>query len=270
MYKQMKRKLVPLLIICSLILTFLCSCGQEKEDNTEYVAVVSAMDNEIDLLIKEAEIDRVDKISEENYYVGKLSGKPVVIVKSGIGKIRAASVITSLFDNYKISKLIFTGIAGGVADEVKVLDEVVATRLLEHDYGIMSNEGFVWRSGDPGFGNQDGVYYFCDSEMVELAYSAAVSVVGEDRSFKGTIATGDQFIASEEYVERLRRDHDAYACEMEGAAVAVVCIKYRVPFVVIRALSDKADGNAHESYENFGDIAANNSSRIVIKLLQSL
>lgn len=68
----------------------------------------------------------------------------------------------------------------------------------------------------------------------------------------------------------LRDEYDAYACEMEGAAIAVVCIKYKTPFVVIRALSDKADGNAHESYENFGDVAGDNSSRIVIKMLDSI
>ena len=71
-------------------------------------------------------------------------------------------------------------------------------------------------------------------------------------------------------MEKLRKDYDAYACEMEGASVAVVCAKYDTPFVVIRALSDKADGNAHDSYENFGNTAADNSSRIVINILDSI
>ena len=94
--------------------------------------------------------------------------------------------------------------------------------------------------------------------------------MGEEHVFKGTVATGDQFIANSEYVAKLQSDYNAYACEMEGAAAAVVCIKYETPFVVIRALSDKADGNAHESYENFGDEAANHSSRIVIKMLDAI
>ena len=86
----------------------------------------------------------------------------------------------------------------------------------------------------------------------------------------GRYAAGDQFIASEEYVNYLKTEYDAYACEMEGAAVAAICIKYQIPFVVIRALSDKADGNAHESYDNFIDIAGGNSCRIVMKFLKSL
>lgn len=202
------------------------------------------MDNEINLLLKEVKIDHIDTIAGVEYHVGSLHGQPVVITRAGIGKIRVASCVTALLINYPISKAIFTGIAGGVADEVKVLDEVIATRLVEHDYGILSNEGFVWRSGDPGFGGEPGVYYDCDTKLVEIAYNAAVEVMGKEHVYKGTIATGDQFIANSEYVEKLRNDYDAYACEMEGAAAAVVCNKYEVPFVVIRALSDKADGNA--------------------------
>ena len=253
-----------------MLAVFVCGCAPKSEEPTEYIGIVSAMDNEIAILLKEAKIDRVDTIADVEYHVGSLHGQPVVIARAGIGKIRAASGITAMLMKYPISEVIFTGIAGGVADETQVLDEVIATRLVEHDYGILSNNGFEWRSGDPGNGDEAGIYYDCDPELVKLAYDAAVEVVGEDHVFKGTIATGDQFVANSEFVEKLRRDHDAYACEMEGAASAVVCIKYKTPFVVIRALSDKADGKAHDSYGNFGDIAADNSSHIVIKMLEYL
>ena len=265
----MRKKLPILLLVCAMLSVFICGCAPKTEKPVEYIGIISAMDNEIDLLLEEAEIDRVDTIADVEYHVGSLHGQPVVITRSGIGKIRAASGVTAMLSNYQISKVIFTGIAGGVADETAVLDQVVATRLVEHDYGILSNDGFEWRSGDPGLGGEQGVYYECDPQLVQLAYDAAVEVVGEDHVFKGTIATGDQFIANSEYVEKLRNDYDAYACEMEGAAIAVVCIKNKTPFVVIRALSDKADGNAHDSYENFGERAADNSSRIVIKMLDS-
>lgn len=265
----MKRKLFALFLVGMLLLGCLCGCGGNS-GQTEYVGIISAMDNEIETLLNEAEIARVDTVAGTQYHVGVLRGQPVVITRSGIGKIRAASGVTTLLDRYPVSKVIFTGIAGGVADGMQVLDEVVATRLLEHDYGALSNDGFVWRSGDPGFGDQAGVYYDCDPYLVELAYDAAAEVVGEEHAHKGTIATGDQFVASEEYVERLRADYDACACEMEGAAIAVVCLKYETPFVVIRALSDKADGKAHDSYENFGEAAAANSSGIVLKMLESM
>ena len=266
----MIKKLTALFLVCVTFSTLFCGCAKKSEAPTEYIGIISAMDNEIDLLLKEAVIDRVDTVADVKYHVGSLHGHPVVITRSGIGKVRAASGITTMLNTYQISKVIFTGIAGGVADEPQVLDEVIATRLVEHDYGVYSNDGFRWRSGDPGFGGEPGLYYDCDPQLIQLAYDAAVDVVGKDHVFKGTIATGDQFIANSEYVQKLRNDYDAYACEMEGAAAAVVCIRYETPFVVIRALSDKADGNAHESYENFGNNAADHSSRIVLKMLDAV
>ena len=171
---------------------------------------------------------------------------------------------------YPISKVIFTGIAGGVGDETRVLDQVIATRLVQHDYGYITNDGFEWSSSVLGEEAGEKEFYLCDPELVELAYQAAVQTLGASHVFKGTIATGDQFVASEEYVRKLQRDFDAIACEMEGASVAAVCSEYQVPFVVIRAMSDKADGNAHESFDNMADLAADNSCRIVLQMIDSM
>ena len=258
-------------ILAALVVLGVCfSSGCKKQENATYIAIISAMDNEIADLLKKADIKRVDNISGGEYHVGTLCGKNVVITKAGIGKIRTSSGATKLFENYDISKVIFTGIAGGVSDETKVLDEVIATDLVEHDYGIIMSDGFIWRSGDPGYGNEEGLYYHCDETLVNLAYTSAVEVLGADHVFKGTIATGDQFVASESYVEKLKNDYNALACEMEGAAVAVVCENYGKPYVVLRALSDKADGKAHESYSDFANVAADNSCKIVLKLLEKI
>ena len=254
------------LILALLVAIFLFT-GCAPKGDVERIGIISAMDNEINVLLKEADIEKVDLIGGMEYHVGKLRGKNVIITRAGIGKVRASSGVTAMLIKYNISKVLFTGIAGGVADEPQVLDEIVATRLVEHDYGIISNDGFLWVSGDPGISREAGEYYYCDKALVELAYKAAVETVGKEHVFKGTIATGDQFIASEEYVRRLKEEYNAYACEMEGASVGAICIKYGKPFVVIRALSDKADGKAHSSYKNFGDIAGANSSHIVLKML---
>ena len=160
----------------------------------------------------------------------------------------------------------FSGSMAGVGDETEVLDVVIATDLVQHDFGQVTNDGFEWSDF---YGGEEG-HYSCDQDLVSLACECAASVVGEDHVFKGTIATGDQFIASEEYVKKLQKDFDALACEMEGASIAAVCTQYEKPFVVIRAMSDKADGNAPESIENMGDIAADNSSRIVIQMLSEM
>ena len=266
----MKRLVVLLLLLVFLVIG-LCACDNKTEDNKGYVGIVSAMDNEISALLEEANIEREDEIGGVTYHVGTLRGQNVVIARSGIGKVRASSVATTMLNKYNIQKIIFTGIAGGVKDNTEILDVIISTRLVEHDYGTWTNDGFVWTSGDPGMGIEPGEYYIATPEMVELAYNSAIEVLDDEYEvYKGTIATGDQFIASEAVCERLRADYDAYACEMEGASVAVICIRYNIPFVVIRALSDKADGAAHENYEDFGDIAAENSSKIVLKMLEKM
>ena len=251
-----------------LLSPLLIGCNSSKKS---YIGIISAMDNEIDLLLEEAKIDRKDEIGGTTYHIGTLHNKNVIIAKSGIGKVYASCATTVLLDRYNISNVIFTGIAGGVKEETEVLDEVIATRLVEHDYGSINNDGFVWTGGDPGkLEPAEGDYYYCDEGLVDLAYNASVEVMGENHTYKGTIATGDQFIASSSYVELLKTKFNAYACEMEGASVAKVCDEFDTPYVVIRALSDLADGNAHESYEDFGDLAAYHSSRIVLKMIDNL
>lgn len=265
----MKKRFTVFVMACVVMALLLGGCWNDSGNQTKYIGIISAMDNEINTLLKEADIDHVDTVAKVKYHVGTLHGQPVIITRAGIGKVRASSGVTTLLNKYAISKVLLTGIAGGVADDTKVLDEVIATRLVEHDYGIVTNEGFKWRSGDPGVGDKEGEYYESDPKLVDLAYKASVAVVGKKNTHKGVIATGDQFVASEDYVSRLQKEYNAYACEMEGASVAAVCLQYKKPFVVIRALSDKADGKAHGNYKNFGDIAGENSSKILIKMLDS-
>ena len=261
------KRTVISIIICALAAILLISgCGAKKEAETTYTGIISAMDNEISLLLKEADIDHVDNIGGVDYHVGKLNGEDVVIAKAGIGKVMSSSGVTTMLNNYKISRVLFTGIAGGVGNDTQVLDEVVATGLVQHDFGMTTDDGFKWYEGYDDLKK----FYECDEDLVNIAYNAAVEVVGEEHAFKGTIATGDQFIASEKYVKTLQEEFDALACEMEGAAVAMVCEEYDVPYVVIRAMSDKADGKAHETYENMADIAADNSSRILIRMMEDL
>ena len=255
------RFITIIMIVCLLA----CHVGL-AEESRQYIGIISAMQNEIELLLSEAEIDHIDTVGGVDFNVGTLCGKPVVIAQAGIGKILSAAGTAAMLNRYPICSVLFTGIAGGVGDETKVLDVVVATKLVQHDYGQITNDGFEWLEvydGEKG-------YYPCDEGLVKLAYDAAVDVVGGDHVFQGIVASGDQFIASEEYVKRLQENHNALACEMEGASIAMVCERYDVPFVVIRTMSDKADGLAHETYDNMADIAADNSCKIVLKMLEGI
>ncbi len=262
---QRMQYFVVMIVIVATVLVG-CATVPATQNTTAPIGIISAMSSELQLLLDTAEIDYTDKIGGVEYHVGTLAGKDVVLVKAGVGKILASASAATLINEYNVSAIIFTGIAGGVADETKVLDMVISTDLVVHDYGTVTNDGFVWR---PNSGTIEGMIP-ADQALIDAAFAAAVSVVGPENTFKGNIATGDQFVSSEWYVTELQDKFNSYACEMEGAAVALVAYQYNVPFVVIRCMSDKADGQAHASMDNFGQKAADNSASIVITMLGTL
>ena len=249
-------------LLCCLLLCLVLVPLAFAEDSR--IGIISAMDSEVALLLKNAEIERVDTVGGVDFNVGTLCGQPVVIARVGIGKILAAAGTATMLNNYEISEVLFTGVAGGVGDDTSVLDVVIGTRLIQHDYGQMTNDDFVRFAEDEDVG-----YIPCDEGLVQSAFNAAVEVVGADHVFQGVIASGDQFVASEAYVDKLQKEYNAIACEMEGTSIALVCSQYDVPFVVIRTMSDKADGAAHETYENMMEIAADNSSSIIMEMLKA-
>ena len=259
----MKKVLIVFLCLCLCLSSALASEAPEEESR---IGILSAMDNEVQLLLSRAEIERVDTVGGVDFHVGTLCGQPVVIARAGIGKVLAASGTATMLNRYPISAVIFTGIAGGVGDRTRVLDIVIGTRLVQHDYGMQKQDGFEWAATSGGI---EG-YYYSNPSLVASAYRAAVATVGRDHAFMGVIATGDQFIASGTYVRFLQSSFGAIACEMEGASVAAVCEQFRVPYVVIRCMSDKADGSAQTSMENFGDDAANRSGSIVMRMLSGM
>ena len=257
----MKNRITVLLVLITLFALPLSAAGNGP------IGIITAMSNELSLLLENADIEETRTIGGVDYNIGTLEGQDVVLVKAGIGKIMAAAGAATLINEFDVSSIIFTGIAGGVGDETEVMDIVVSTDLAVHDYGNINNDGFVWGAVA---GTDENGRIPADPGLTELAYDSAVKVVGEDSAFKGTIATGDQFVASESYVKVLQDRFNALACEMEGAAVALVAYSYDVPFVVIRCISDKADGLAHDTYANFGDTAADNSATIVMTMLESM
>ena len=267
---MLHRKWISLFIVLVLMLTFGgFAFGETAADapaQPKCIGIISAMQNEVDLLISKADIERIETVGKVDFHIGTLCGLPVVVAKAGVGKVQAASGMAAMLNRYPVTEVIFTGVAGGVGDETQVLDEVIATRLIQHDFGQITADGFEWFAGTDG----EGDYCDCDPGLVSIAYDAAAAELGEAHVFKGIIASGDQFIASEAHVKKLQDDFNAIACEMEGAAIAAVCRNYDIPFVVIRCMSDKADGKAHESYENLVDLAANQSSRIVLRMLQAI
>lgn len=267
--KKLKRTL-PILL--SLVLVTSCASVTEPNHSpvantveTQPLGIMSAMDVELNYLLAQADISEVVSIGGNDFNIGTLEGQDVVIVKAGIGKSLSAATTAIMCNEFNVSSIVFTGIAGGVAPQVEVADVVISTNVFFHDYGYLGNDDKIDLKSD----FLAMVNVAADPELEKQAYKAAVEVVGESHVFEGVIATGDQFMANQKYVDYLYKDYNAYAVEMEGASVGYVASKYNVPFVVIRSLSDKADGLAHESYENWYQVVSDNSGKIVMQFMKN-
>lgn len=257
------------LVLLSLGLVTSCSSVANSDSaivsKKQPLGIMSAMDVELNYLLSQADINEVISIGGNDFNIGTLEGQDVVIVKAGVGKSLSAAATAIMCNEFNVSAIVFTGIAGGVAPQVDIADVVISTNVFFHDYGYLGNNNKIDLNTD--FITK--VDIAADPELEKQAYEAAVEVLGEDRVFEGAIATGDQFMANKKYVDYLYKDYNAYAVEMEGASVGYVASKYSVPFVLIRSLSDKADGLAHESYDNWYQIVSDNSGKIVMQFMKN-
>ncbi|MGL6166971.1 MAG: 5'-methylthioadenosine/adenosylhomocysteine nucleosidase [Fusobacteriaceae bacterium] len=226
------------------------------------IAIIGAMDSEIKILLSEMKEVKKEERATVVFYEGKLLNKDVVVFKSGIGKVNAAMSTTIAMEEYDVNKIIFTGVAGAINKNLNITDVVISDYLVQHDYDTTifgSKKGAVPGSVDTKF--------FADKKLINIAKNSAQKVLGKNKVYIGTIATGDQFIADKKTVAALETDFGAWAVEMEGAAVAHVANLYKTPIVVIRSMSDKADGSAHMNYNDFVKVAADNSAKIVMNML---
>ena len=227
------------------------------------IGILSAMQEEFDLLLSEVKNPRTTSLGMREYIEGTLYGKDVVLVFSQWGKTASASTTANLINVFKIDQLIFTGVAGGLADTAKIGDIVIARRLLQHDvdaspfmrryyvplvgaYGIATDEKL---SDELACAAQDFVdnisRYISDEDRAEFSLSNVLV-------HRKNIATGDQFIKSSDVRNRIMEDlPDMYAVEMEGAAVAQVCWEHKIPFAVMRTISDTANEHSPMDYPKF-------------------
>lgn len=225
------------------------------------VGIIGAMDEEIELYQKEmTEVDELEKAGLM-YYRGKWMGKDIVLCKSGVGKVNAAICTQILIDHFKVQSVIFTGVAGGVDPILNIGDIIISTDCLQHDIDA-SPLGF--KRGDIPFAATS--VFKANETLIQLAERSAQSVEGV-HAVTGRVVSGDQFIADRERVKSLYEQFEAACVEMEGSAVGQVCYLNHVPFVIIRSLSDKADGTAHTNFLEFTALASERSFQIVKEMV---
>ena len=225
------------------------------------IGIIGAMDEELQPLLKELILVKKEIKAKMEFNFGKLYGKDIVIVRSGIGKVNAAICAQILIDDFMATKIINVGIAGGVGEKVLPGDIVIASDLVQHD---MDTSAFGDKIGQiPRIETFD---FKCDKSLIAMAIDSCKSMEGSN-CFLGRIVTGDQFIANLEKIKWISSEFNAMACEMEGGSIAQVCYLNDVPFVVIRSISDNAENNAHMDYEKFKFVAVNNSTKILKNML---
>jgi adenosylhomocysteine nucleosidase len=229
------------------------------------IGIIGAMQEEIDLLLANLQ-DAVEmKRSSIRFHIGSLHGHKVVICKSGVGKVNAAVYSQVMIDRFEVNKMIFTGVAGALDPELNIGDIVISSSAQQHDMDVTAL-GFP-----PGvIPYEESSEWPADAELVRLAAEAGEKAAPELRIMTGKILSGDQFVADREKVRRLRETFGGACTEMEGAAVAQVCALNNVPYVVIRSMSDKADGSASVNFAEFTVEAANRSYAIVNEMLRTI
>lgn len=234
---------------------------------TKPVGIIGAMNSEVELLLAEMKSRENKQIAGVAFSQGFVRGKPVVIAQCGVGKVTAAICAQAMIDHYGVSHLINTGVAGGLYRELSVGDLVVATNTIEHDFDctkLGDAKGYVFIGED----NTKPTRIPADPEMGKRFSQAAETILTENKFFMGTIVSGDIFVDDSTLKKELVESYDAYAAEMEGAAIARVAYANEVPFVVVRSISDLAEKGANMSFAEFEKKAAAVSSAIVLTMLE--
>ena len=228
------------------------------------LGIIGAMEIEVAILKSKLENAKVTKVGPMEFYEGKLSGCDVVVVMCGGGKVHAAMCTQTLCCMFGVTHIVNTGVAGSLDAQLDICDVLVSTDAMQHDMDVHYLGYDVGRV--PGL---DTTAFAADEMLMKLAFEESERIrPGHTRL--GRVATGDQFVCSDEQKAKIIADTGAQCTEMEGAAIAQAAYVNHVPFVILRAISDKADGSAELDYPTFEKLAAANCAAVTEALAKRL
>lgn len=243
------------------------------------IAILGAMTEEVELLQTQLKGAKTKEILGFKFKTGKLNGKKVVLAETGIGKVNASIVTTLIIKQFSPKTIIFTGVAGAVSPDLNQGDILIGKRLSYHDYGRLTNDSLkFYPTRNPHTKELNPQFFRSDSVLIIAAKKAAQNIdlqrithtSPKPQVLVGTIVTGDTFVASSVAVAGFRRNYQADATEMEGAAVAQICFQQNLPFLIIRSISDKANEAAPADFQTFKKVAADNSAILVKAIIKNL
>lgn len=229
------------------------------------IGIIGAMEEEVNILKEKMSIDAVEKKASMEFFKGKLNDKDVVIVRSGISKVNAAVCTQILIDDFNVDCVINTGIAGSLQNKIDIGDIVISSDAMQHD---VDATGFGY---DPGvIPRMESSVFKADERLIELAKKVCEAEIPSIAAHVGRVVTGDQFISDREVKNKIESNFHGYCTEMEGAAIAQAAYLNNIPFVILRAISDKSDDSATVDYPAFEKKAIEHSVILVENMLKQL
>ena len=228
------------------------------------LGIIGAMDVEVATLKQQMTDTTVTTKAGMEFCAGRLEGLDAVVVQCGVGKVNAAMCVQILCDCFEVTHLVNTGIAGSLCADLDIADLVVSTGAMYHDMDV---QVFGYPVGQvPGM---DVVVFPADEKMTAMAFTAA-EAVNPGHTRIGRVASGDQFVSRKEQKTHIISVSGALCTEMEGAAIAHAAYRNGVPFVILRAISDKADDSANMDYPTFEAIAAHRCAQVTMTMARKL
>ncbi|MEA2072185.1 MAG: 5'-methylthioadenosine/adenosylhomocysteine nucleosidase [Campylobacterota bacterium] len=226
------------------------------------IAIMGAMPEEIAPILEIVGEYKTTEYAGNVYYEATYKDAELVIAHSKIGKVFSTLTASSMIQHFGCSKLLFSGVAGGINPSLKIGDLIVASKLSQHDLDITA-------FGHPmGFVPGGSVFVEADKDLIALSKEVALEL--GKTVIEGVIATGDQFVHNEAVKDEIVKNFNADALEMEGGGVAVVCDALDIPFFILRAISDTADTDASFSFDEFMESSAIISAEFVMKMVNSI
>lgn len=227
------------------------------------IGIIGAMDAEVSLLKASITDQKTEVIAQMEFVSGKMGGTEAVVVKCGMGKVNAGICAHTLINRYGVSEVINTGVGGSLDNRIDIGDIVVSTDAVQHDFDVRV---IGFQRGEIPY---TGLYAFpADPSLIEAAIKAVRDTAPEVKVFEGRVCSGDQFIASSEQKKAIIDNFGGLCCEMEGAAIAQTCYLNQTPYVIIRAISDKADHSEEVSFEKFAEAAGKHCAAIVKTMVE--
>ena len=229
------------------------------------IGIIGAMEVEVATLKSNMAVKNTVKKASMEFYEGTIGNTEVVVVRSGIGKVNAGICVQILIDLFNVTHVINTGIAGSLNADINIGDIVLSTDACYHDVDVTV---FGYKKGEiPQIG---AATFEADKELREKAKASIKKAAPDIGVFEGRVCSGDQFISSAEIKDAIIKEHGGLCTEMEGAAIAQASYLNNTPFLIIRAISDKADGGAEVDYPTFEAKAAKDCAAIVMEIIAEL